>query len=320
MGLSSGIRGERRRAGNTPGGVPLVGFMPGAGAPPVSVMSTTLGDPPHGGYVPATHAHDFLQIVYVATGRHALRVEDQNWVLTSGDALAIAPGSVITTQEQSTDEGTVLWSILISTDAMDPLAITVLPSWRAHPLLSSFASSGRGGLRMGVPQEERETCETHLVALQSELEQRGHWYADAVRAHLTLFLVQLSRLDFDLVLDGDREGLLAAVFQVIESQYQQPISLSAIAMEVAQSKGHLASVVKRRTGRTVGQLIAERRMREARRLLADTNLTITVIASQVGFQDPGYFARRFRLEHQMAPQAWRQAGRRTSGQTPLDAA
>jgi AraC-like DNA-binding protein len=270
--------------------------------------------------MPATHAHDFLQIVYVATGRHTLRVEGKDWVLTSGDVLAIAPGSVITTQEQRTDEGTELWSVLISTDAIDPSATTLLPSWRAHPLLSSFASTGRGSMRTRVPQEERETCESHLVALQSELGQRGHWYADAARAHLTLFLVQLSRLDFDLALDADREALLAAVFKVIESRYQQPISLSAVATEVAQSKGHLASVVKRRTGRTVGQWIAERRMREARRLLADTNLTITAIASQVGFHDPGYFTRRFRLEHEMAPQAWRQAGRLNGGQTPREGA
>lgn len=281
-------------------------------------MSNTLGAPSDGGHIAATHAHDFFQIVYVATGRHVLRVEDQDWVLTSGDVLAIAPGTVIATREQSTDEGTKMWSVLFSTDAIDPSAITLLPSWRANPLLSSFANTGRGSLRIRVPEDVRGTCETHLVALQSELEQRGHWYADAARSHLTLFLVQLSRLDFDLVLDADCERLLTAVFQVIEDRYQRPISLNTIAMEVAQSKGHLASVVKRRTGRTVGQWIAERRMREARRLLVDTNLTITAIASQVGFHDPGYFTRRFRLEHQLAPQAWRQAGRRNGSQTQWD--
>jgi AraC family transcriptional activator of pobA len=308
MGQSSGVGGARRRAGHTPGRVPLVGYAPSPGLPPVAVMTRTLDLPPCSEPNSATHAHDFLQLVYVETGRHFLRVEACDWTITTGDALVIAPGTVIATRHTHTDPDTVMWVVLFSADAVDPSAATLLTSWRAHPLLSSFASTGRGAHRVNVPDQDRDTWHTHLAGLRSELLHRRDGYADAVRAHLALLLIQLSRLQLDMPFDLDRDPLLAAVFHVIETRYQETISLNDVAVAVAHSRGHLATTVKRRTGRTVGQWITERRMREARRLLADTDRTISEIAVRVGYHDQGYFTRRFHAEHQMAPQAWRQAG------------
>jgi AraC-like DNA-binding protein len=51
-------------------------------------------------------------------------------------------------------------------------------------------------------------------------------------------------------------------------------------------------------------------MREARRLLADTDLTVAEIARRVGYREAGYFVRRFRTAHGVPPVAWRRAGRR----------
>ncbi|WP_246106412.1 helix-turn-helix transcriptional regulator [Pseudonocardia kunmingensis] len=65
----------------------------------------------------------------------------------------------------------------------------------------------------------------------------------------------------------------------------------------------------RKTGRTVQQWITERRMVEARRLLAETDLTVETVGARVGYRDPGYFARRFRRAHGTAPLEWRRAGR-----------
>jgi AraC family transcriptional activator of pobA len=46
-------------------------------------------------------------------------------------------------------------------------------------------------------------------------------------------------------------------------------------------------------------------MREARRLLVGTELTVTEIGHRVGYRDAGYFVRRFRTAHGTSPAAWR---------------
>jgi Helix-turn-helix domain len=72
----------------------------------------------------------------------------------------------------------------------------------------------------------------------------------------------------------------------------------------------VTTVVGRRTGRTVQQWITERRLAEARRLLAQTDLTVQAVAGRVGYADAGYLIRRFHAAHGVPPpQEWRGAGR-----------
>jgi AraC-like DNA-binding protein len=67
-------------------------------------------------------------------------------------------------------------------------------------------------------------------------------------------------------------------------------------------------VVGRKTGRTVQQWITERRMTEARRLLAGTDLTVQAVGARVGYRDASYFIRSFRRGHGVTPLEWRHAG------------
>ena len=146
---------------------------------------------------------------------------------------------------------------------------------------------------------------SHLTDLDAELRERRDGYADAARAHLTLLLVQLGRLDPGIPAAPEVEPLLAAVLDLVDDRYHEPISLRDVADAVGLTPGHLTTAIGRRTGRTVQQWITERRMREARRLLADTDLTVGEIARRVGYREAGYFVRRFRAAHGVTPAAWR---------------
>ena len=80
-----------------------------------------------------------------------------------------------------------------------------------------------------------------------------------------------------------------------------------MARAVSLTPGHLTPVVRRKTGRTVQDWITERRMTEARRLLVETDQSMSVISREVGYPDPSYFARSFRRAHNLTPRDWRQA-------------
>lgn len=99
---------------------------------------------------------------------------------------------------------------------------------------------------------------------------------------------------------------LAAVFQFIEAHYRQPINLSDVAQEAGYSPAYLTNLVQEQTGRTIKRWIIERRMAQARTLLAQTTQPIRHIAEASGYSDAGYFTRQFRQFHNLSPQAWRQ--------------
>lgn len=291
------------------GTVPLVGFPRTAGLPAIRVDHWVRARPHpsrHG-----THAHDFLALSYLENGEHVLRVDGRDVALAAGDAFVIAPGAVIAPAAGHGDTAdTTGWMVFFPADAIDPAAAAPLVSWRTHPLLSPFVGNHRGGAqRLHIPLDERVRWLGHLTGLDAELRGRRDGYADAARAHLTLLLVQLGRLHWDAPAERAVEPLLAAVFEVIEARAHEPISLRDVADAVGLTTGHVTTVVGRRTGRTVQQWITEPRMREARRLLADTGLTVGEIAHRVGYREAGYFVRRFRAEHGVPPAAWRRAGR-----------
>lgn len=117
-----------------------------------------------------------------------------------------------------------------------------------------------------------------------------------------------------LIKDNHLEGIasifpnnlkLNEVFQFIEANYQQPITLHDVAQAVGYSSAYLTDLVRRQTGKTVNQWIVERRIAEARRLLLETNQAANEIALSVGYQNEGHFFRQFRQYHGTTPQVWR---------------
>lgn len=90
---------------------------------------------------------------------------------------------------------------------------------------------------------------------------------------------------------------------------------------LAAKQGLSPSTFRRRwidaVGKPPARYVQELRMREACRMLVETNRPIHEIARAVGFADELYFSRRFRRELRMAPRDYRKAyqiGRARSGE------
>ena len=98
---------------------------------------------------------------------------------------------------------------------------------------------------------------------------------------------------------------LRAVFDFIEANYQRSINLTDVAQAVGYSPAYLTNLAQSQTGRTVKAWIIERRMAQARQLLASTAESIRHIAYSIGYADAGYFTRQFRKLHGVTPQTWR---------------
>jgi len=315
MGHFSGVAEPAGRllARRSADGTPVYGYARTPGLPPVGVARLEGAHQPEDGWARrGPHAHDFLVLVFFEHGGGDLRVDGRSWSVATGDVFVVAPGEVVAPEWTGQVAGAAAWSVYFLPDAVEQCSPGTLGSWRAHPLLFPFVGHRAGGAqRLHVAEADRATWSRRFAELDRELRDRREGYADAALATLTLLLVGLSRLAADVPghLRLRNEPLLAAVFDVIEQRYCEPISLRDVADAVGMSAGHLTTVVGRRTGRTVQQWITERRMTETRRLLTDTDLTVQAVANRVGYRDAGYLIRRFRAAHGVAPQEWRRAGR-----------
>jgi AraC family transcriptional regulator, transcriptional activator of pobA len=266
------------------------------------------------------HRHQDLLLLYLERGRGRHRLGSRTYDVRPGDLFLVTPGPVHDAAGLATATG---WAV-----EFDPLAVglghTALPetgpglslsrAWWANPLLAPFlrAEQHRTVARFSIPEPERRLWSQHLDVMHTEQLKRLDGFQEAVAAYLRILLVVLGRLaaDFTATLGSGGDATLARVFAVIEERYPEPLSTADVAAAVGLTPGHLTTLVRRRTGRTVGDWITERKMAAARDLLVSTDLTAEQIASRIGYLDPTYFSRRFRQAHGTSLRTWRAAARR----------
>ena len=74
----------------------------------------------------------------------------------------------------------------------------------------------------------------------------------------------------------------------------EQFGVSELAQEIGMSRSNLLRKVKKMTGLSVAQFIRQIRLIESRKLLLDTEATVSEIAYQVGFSSPSYYIKCFR--------------------------
>jgi AraC-like DNA-binding protein len=85
---------------------------------------------------------------------------------------------------------------------------------------------------------------------------------------------------------------------------RQPVHYYAEQLNV--SMGYLNEQVKRQMGLTPGEVIRKTMVTEAKRLIANTDLSMASIAEMLGFRDGSYFCRLFKKEMGVSPIRFRQ--------------
>ncbi|MEV4758938.1 AraC family transcriptional regulator [Micromonospora sp. NPDC049559] len=289
--------------------MPVMGFGHVPGNAPVSVARLPRGMPVVASAAGGAHTHEFLVLCYAHLADGTVLIDGRTWTVTDGDLFVIAPGQVVSLGDPFERVVTDGWAVGFPADVVRPGTRGAYSSWRTHPLLLPFARGTDRAQRLRIPPAERAAWVERFASLDAELRARRDGHQEAALAHLTLLLVAAARLSTGVAdqLRSSDEPLLAAVFDVIERRYHEPISLADVAAEVALTAGHLTTVVRRKTGQTVQQWIAQRRMQQARLLLAETDLTVSAISRRVGYPDVSYFIKRFRADHGSTPTRWRDA-------------
>ena len=172
----------------------------------------------------------------------------------------------------------------------------------------------------GTPRPALAVCTLTLLDLRRVRQElalltrwrTGHEEVEPREAAAALRLIDLCfrALRF---LDADSLPLGSNLFKTVQRALQDPVSwrepLSALARRIGYQPDYLNRLLKAAGGLTLGQMRDALRLRTARRLLADA-VPVAQIAEEVGFDDPNYFSRWFRVQTGATPTAWR-AGRAT---------
>jgi len=99
---------------------------------------------------------------------------------------------------------------------------------------------------------------------------------------------------------------LKKMLAYIHTNYADQITLSDIAKVANIGERECLRCFKRTIGSTPMKYLARYRISMAARMLAKTNLTVTEISRQTGFESPSYFSLTFKRFMEITPKEYRQ--------------
>lgn len=100
-------------------------------------------------------------------------------------------------------------------------------------------------------------------------------------------------------------ALVRQAVAYLRDHYDEAISREGIAEALGVSANYFSRVFRRELGLSPWQYLLRLRIMRAKRLLADTDMSVTEIAGAVGVSDAAYFSRVFRKEVGRSPLAYR---------------
>ncbi len=137
-----------------------------------------------------------------------------------------------------------------------------------------------------------------------EFQQGQPWRHDVIRSYLLILLTRLRRLRPPRAADlaAPKNYSMARRFKLlIDRHYLDFASVQDYASALTVTDRRLNEAVRDATGKTATQLIHERILLEAKRLLTQSDLGISEVAFRLRFEDPAYFSRFFKKHALLTP-------------------
>ncbi|HIS77432.1 MAG TPA: helix-turn-helix domain-containing protein [Candidatus Merdivicinus excrementipullorum] len=105
---------------------------------------------------------------------------------------------------------------------------------------------------------------------------------------------------------GGRDQAVMEALAYIQSNYRTA-SLTALANQMNLPDYALSKLIKTETGSTFKELLQQKRLHQAARLIRETDLPVSDVITLVGYDNTSYFYRVFREEFGLTPREYRQS-------------
>jgi len=243
------------------------------------------------------HRYNFYIVMLVTGGggRHAIDL--QEYALEAKKLILIAPGQVHSWTEWQQTKG---FAIFFTDNLM-----TVSSSRKRMPSWPVF-HAGQPSM-FALTQEEMNKIVDVFHLVEHEIGARDEFTRDAVFYAISSLLVHAARLSRNRQSKrfSVSQDFLYSFQELIERNFLVDKTPKEYADKLNITPNYLNALCRKKSGKSAGELIRQRILLEAKRLLAHTDLSASEIAFRLGFEDNSYFGRYFRKYTHLTPGAFR---------------
>ena len=131
---------------------------------------------------------------------------------------------------------------------------------------------------------------------------------DIIKASIHALTVAVNKLPEVARDDSSKDDRLISMINFIQNNYQY-VTLETMAAQFHLSEPYISKFIKDKSGKTFGEHVAGVRMKKAKVLLKNGNMTVENIAEAVGYQNVEHFNRQFKKMFNMTPVQYRNSCR-----------
>lgn len=249
------------------------------------------------------HWHDELEIIYVKSGFLTVNISGENYIGKPGDAFVVSPGNLhfMGSQTGTVDYFTFLFPLKYiafrSDDMLDDKLIEPLNS--GHLMISPE-----------IKDTVKEQCEQLARVYAAEIDKSESKITSQIRKKIILlqFIHELWKKGF--IVENDTTGrntVEKEMVSYIQQNYTGKILLREFGEQFHLSEKYISRYFKEHFHITLSQYVTYLRLEHAKQMLQETDISVTEVAMQSGYQDISYFIRSFKKTYGVSPLKYRKS-------------
>ncbi len=246
-----------------------------------------------------THFHNYHELFYLAAGECSMFVDHDIYKLTAGSLIIIPEGKIH--KSKYNDRGnSERYAISFLDDTLQELnnfaGVAQIDNW--------FKT-----VTIKIPEKRRDYFEklmNKLIFESGGVDELSPAFSSLFFRELMLFIIRCEKYEENVVREIDVDNsVIQEIATYIYNNYEKNIYLEDVAIKYNMSRSYLSKKFKATTGFGFKEYLVNVRIKEACRLLLESDQNITEIALSCGFNDSNYFGDAFRRIKGMSPLKYR---------------
>ncbi|MEM6817122.1 MAG: helix-turn-helix transcriptional regulator [Bacteroidota bacterium] len=245
------------------------------------------------------HRHDFYFVLFIHKGSGYHTIDFKSYKITDYSVFFVSPGQVHSLQLDENAEGFAIFFkpefYLLDSNLKKLLDFPFFHTLSNEPALF-------------LDKERYEVVQHNIKDIFDEYSNFEIGRNNVIRAYIDILLVKLSRYYQKETLAGEplrTTYLLRELENLIDHNYISVRSATEYSDMMNISAKHLSDITRKALNKTITNLIHERIVIEAKRLLLYTDYTVSQVAYELEYFDKSYFLRFFKKNVGLTPETFR---------------
>ncbi|NPC91952.1 helix-turn-helix transcriptional regulator [Bacillus sp. WMMC1349] len=255
------------------------------------------------------HKHDYIEINYVYHGVLEQKVGNQKIILKKGELLLL--NQYIEHEIKACNREDIVINFIINPRFFEYI-FTYLSADRMETNISDFLISSifnytNNGQFLYFAVAEIESIQELVRKMIVEIMEPSLLSDSMVKLYMGLLFIELIKNSDRLMKQnesGQQQDVIMESLKYIDQNYKNA-SLYELADQLKQSHYGLSKNIKKITKQTFKELLQEKRLSVAKKLIENMDLPISAVIEEVGYDNMSYFYRIFKKKFGFTPKEYR---------------